>query len=126
MFGEVNGDRGWACGNCPSSAGRLFSNTTSLDAHRHIGAICKVYLVDTTEVPDFNQQYELYDPCTLMFFFRGRHVQLELGVGDRYKIAWPLGGEKELVDIVEAVHRGAQQGRDLIVALRDYSLAYRY
>ena len=31
-----------------------------------------VYLVDITEVPDFNAMYELYDPCTVMFFFRNR------------------------------------------------------
>lgn len=29
-----------------------------------------IYLVDITEVPDFNKMYELYDPCTVMFFFR--------------------------------------------------------
>jgi hypothetical protein len=29
-----------------------------------------VYLVDITEVPDFNTMYELYDPCTVMFFYR--------------------------------------------------------
>jgi len=28
-----------------------------------------VYLVDITEVPDFNTMYELYDPCSVMFFF---------------------------------------------------------
>ena len=28
-----------------------------------------VYLVDTSEVPDFNAMYELYDPCSVMFFF---------------------------------------------------------
>ena len=31
---------------------------------------CVIYLVDITEVPDFNKMYELYDPCTIMFFFR--------------------------------------------------------
>ena len=31
---------------------------------------CAIYLVDITEVPDFNKMYELYDPCTIMFFFR--------------------------------------------------------
>lgn len=30
------------------------------------------YLVDITEVPDFNAMYELYDPCTVMFFFRNK------------------------------------------------------
>eukprot|EP00747_Dinoflagellata_sp_TGD_P168044 gnl/TRDRNA2_/TRDRNA2_193584_c0_seq1.p1 gnl/TRDRNA2_/TRDRNA2_193584_c0~~gnl/TRDRNA2_/TRDRNA2_193584_c0_seq1.p1 ORF type:complete len:144 (+),score=17.97 gnl/TRDRNA2_/TRDRNA2_193584_c0_seq1:94-525(+) len=91
-----------------------------------IEAMCNVFLVDIDEVPEFTQQYELYDPCTLMFFFRGRHVQLELGIGDRYKITWPICGNQELIDILEAVHRGAQQGRDLVVASKEYSLAYRY
>jgi len=31
-----------------------------------------VYLVDVGEVPDFNAMYELYDPCTVMFFFRNK------------------------------------------------------
>lgn len=29
-----------------------------------------IYLVDNKEVPDFNAMYELYDPCTVMFFWR--------------------------------------------------------
>lgn len=29
-----------------------------------------IFLVDISEVPDFNTMYELYDPCTTMFFFR--------------------------------------------------------
>ena len=29
-----------------------------------------IYLVDISNVPDFNTMYELYDPCTVMFFFR--------------------------------------------------------
>lgn len=29
-----------------------------------------IYLVDLSEVPDFSTMYELYDPCTCMFFFR--------------------------------------------------------
>ena len=31
-----------------------------------------LYLVDISEVPDFNTMYELYDPCTVMFFFRNK------------------------------------------------------
>lgn len=30
------------------------------------------YLVDISEVPEFNAMYELYDPCTVMFFFRNK------------------------------------------------------
>ena len=33
---------------------------------------CVIYLIDTTEVPDFNTMYELYDPCTVMFFYRNK------------------------------------------------------
>eukprot|EP00930_Biecheleria_cincta_P066043 TRINITY_DN52008_c0_g1_i1.p1 TRINITY_DN52008_c0_g1~~TRINITY_DN52008_c0_g1_i1.p1 ORF type:complete len:143 (+),score=30.08 TRINITY_DN52008_c0_g1_i1:47-475(+) len=91
-----------------------------------IVAKCQTFLVDVGEVPEFTQQYELHDPCTLMFFYKGRHLQLELGLGERYKITWPIGGQKEVQAVVEAVHRGAQQGRDLIVALQDRSLQYRY
>jgi DIM1 family U5 snRNP protein len=29
-----------------------------------------IYLVDISEVPDFNKMYELYDETTVMFFFR--------------------------------------------------------
>ena len=31
---------------------------------------CVIYLVDISKVPDFNKMYELYDPSTIMFFFR--------------------------------------------------------
>lgn len=91
-----------------------------------VKAKCDIFLVDISEVPEFTQQYELYDPCTLMFFFKGRHLQLELGLGERYKITWPMGEEKELISIIDSIYRGAQQGRDLIVAPQDRSLAYRY
>lgn len=40
-----------------------------------------IYLVDITEVPDFNTMYELYDPCTVMFFFRNKHIMVDLGTG---------------------------------------------
>ena len=31
-----------------------------------------IYLVDISEVPDFSAMYELYDACTIMFFFRNK------------------------------------------------------
>lgn len=37
-----------------------------------------IYLVDIGEVPDFNEMYELYDPCTVMFFFRNKHIMIDL------------------------------------------------
>ena len=33
-----------------------------------------IFLVNIGEVPDFNDMYELYDPCTVMFFFRNKHI----------------------------------------------------
>ena len=37
-----------------------------------------IYLVDITEVPDFNAMYELYDPCTVMFFSEIGYVALDV------------------------------------------------
>lgn len=37
--------------------------------------------MDITEVPDFNKMYELYDPCTVMFFFRYALLKLSLTWG---------------------------------------------
>merc|ERR1719316_1056814 len=95
-------------------------------ASESVKTLCRFFLVDVTEVPDFNQDYELYDPCTLMFFCRGRHVELELGLGGKYKLTWPVGNPGELAEIVETIHRGAQQGRDIIVASKDHALTFRY
>ena len=32
-------------------------------------------------MPDFTTMYELYDPCTCMFFFRNKHIMIDLGEG---------------------------------------------
>ena len=45
-------------------------------------AVC--YLVDTSEVPDFNTMYELYDPCTVMFFFRNKHIMVRPDFSNHY------------------------------------------
>ena len=38
-----------------------------------------LYVVDISEVADFNKMYELYDPCTIMFFYRNKHIMIDLG-----------------------------------------------
>ena len=48
------------------------------------------YLVDISQVPDFNKMYELYDPCTVMFFFRNKHIMIDLGTGNNNKINWAI------------------------------------
>ncbi|MED6194975.1 Thioredoxin-like protein yls8, variant 2 [Stylosanthes scabra] len=85
-----------------------------------------IYLVDITEVPDFNTMYELYDPCTVMFFFRNKHIMIDLGTGNNNKINWALKDKQEFIDIVETVYRGARKGRGLVISPKDYSTKYRY
>lgn len=49
-----------------------------------------IYTVDIDLVPEFNILYELYDDCTVMFFYRGRHMKIDLGTGNNNKINWAL------------------------------------
>jgi DIM1 family U5 snRNP protein len=107
-----------------------------------------IYLVDISEVPDFNKMYELYDPCTTMFFYRNKHIMIDLGTGNNNKINWALDDTQEFIDIVETVYRGARKGkfllakfllkyfsymililflgRGLVISPKDYSTKYRY
>ena len=78
------------------------------------------------QVPDFNTMYELYDACTIMFFFRNKHIMIDLGTGNNNKINWAFSDKQEFIDIVETVYRGAKKGRGLVVSPRDYSTKYRY
>nr|XP_018261060.1 thioredoxin-like protein 4A [Kwoniella dejecticola CBS 10117]OBR83218.1 thioredoxin-like protein 4A [Kwoniella dejecticola CBS 10117] len=80
-----------------------------------------IYLVDITQVPDFNKMYELYDNSSLMFFYRNKHIMIDLGTGDNNKINWAITDKQELIDIIETVYRGASKGRGLVVSPRDYS-----
>ncbi|KAG1675989.1 hypothetical protein FOA52_014233 [Chlamydomonas sp. UWO 241] len=85
-----------------------------------------IYLVDLSEVPDFCTMYELYDPCTCMFFFRNKHIMIDLGTGNNNKINWAMQDKQEFIDIVETIYRGARKGRGLVVSPKDYSTKYRY
>jgi len=84
------------------------------------------YVVDISQVPDFNKMYEIYDPCTLMFFYRNKHIMIDLGTGNNNKINWPVDDPQEMIDIVETVYRGARKGRGLVIAPKDYSTKYKY
>lgn len=68
-----------------------------------------VYLVDISEVPEFNTMYELYDPCTVMFFYRNKHIMIDLGTGNNNKINWCIDDRQEVIDIIETVYRGAKK-----------------
>ncbi|KAH6668643.1 mitosis protein dim1 [Plectosphaerella plurivora] len=85
-----------------------------------------IYVCDLDIVSDFNQLYELYDPCTVMFFFRNKHMMIDLGTGDNNKLNFVLEDKQELIDIIETVYRGAKKGRGLVVSPKDYSTRHRY
>jgi DIM1 family U5 snRNP protein len=72
------------------------------------------------------QMYELYDPCTVMFFFRNKHITVDLGTGNNNKINWLLNDKQEMIDIIETVFRGAKKGRGMVVSPKDYSTKYKY
>lgn len=82
---------------------------------------CVIYVVDITQVPDFNAMYELYDPCTVMFFWRNKHMLIDLGTGDNNKINWAIRDKQELIDIIEVVYRGAVKGKGIVISPHDYS-----
>jgi singapore isolate B (sub-type 7) whole genome shotgun sequence assembly, scaffold_5 len=85
-----------------------------------------IYLVDITEVPDFNAMYELFDPCTTMFFFRNKHMMIDLGTGNNNKINWPLTDKDEMIAIMETIYRGAIKGRGIVVSPFDYSTRNKF
>lgn len=85
-----------------------------------------IYLVDITQVPDFNTMYELYDECSVMFFFRNKHIMIDLGTGNNNKINFLIPSKQEMIDIIETVYRGAKKGRGIVMSPKDYSTKYRY
>lgn len=85
-----------------------------------------IYVCDLDQVPDFKQMYELYDPMTIMFFFRNKHMMCDFGTGNNNKLNWVLEDKQELIDIIETIYRGAKKGRGLVVSPKDYSTRYRY
>ncbi|KAK6356240.1 U4/U6-U5 snRNP complex subunit dib1 [Orbilia javanica] len=85
-----------------------------------------IYLCDIGEVEDFNTMYELYDSCTIMFFFRNKHMMCDFGTGNNNKLNWVLEDKQELIDIIETIYRGAKKGRGLVISPKDYSTRHRY
>ena len=90
-----------------------------------VKAFAVVYLVSIAQVPDFNDMYELYEPC-VMFFYRNKHIQVDFGTGNNHKITWPIEDDDEMIDIIEAVYVGASRGKGLVVSPKDYSTKHKY
>jgi DIM1 family U5 snRNP protein len=85
-----------------------------------------IYCVDIEEVPDFNDMYELYDPLTVMFFYRNKHILVDCGTGNNNKLTWVIDDTDEFIDLVETVYRGVTKGKGLVVAPKDYSTKHQY
>ena len=94
--------------------GYLWCKTTGI-ADR-VKNFAVIYVCDLDQVPDFKQMYELYDPVTLMFFFRNKHMMCDFGTGNNNKLNWVLEDKQELIDIIETIYRGAKKGRGLVVS----------
>lgn len=75
---------------------------------------CCCPLLFCAQVPDFNDMYELYDPCTVMFFFRNKHIMIDLGTGNNNKISWAFNNKQEVrvASSVLCVARSAQSPRN--------------
>lgn len=85
-----------------------------------------IYVCDNQKVPDFNQMYELWDKCTVMFFWRNKHMMCDFGTGNNNKLNFPINDKQELIDIIEVIYRGAKKGRGLVNSPKDYSTRYKY
>lgn len=119
--------------SCPyrSSSSQPHPINTHQDEHLYkIGPLVKspavIYVVDTKLVPDFNAMYELYDACTVMFFWRNKHIQVDFGTGNNNKINFEIQNKQELVDIIEVAYKAASKGKGLAVSPKDYSTKWLY
>jgi len=104
----------------------MLMDETLAGVSTQLSNFCVIYLVDISRVPDFNEMYELTDAVSVMFFYRNKHIQIDLGTGNNNKITFPIAEKQEFIDIVETVYRGAVKGRGLVVAPKDYSTKNRY
>lgn len=55
------------------------------------------------------------------FFYRNKHIMIDLGTGNNNKINWAIEDKQEFIDIVETVYRGAAKGRGLVVSPKGQS-----
>jgi Mitosis protein DIM1 len=54
---------------------------------------------------------ELYDPTTLMGFWRNRHIMRDFGTGN-----WVLEDKQQLMDILRTIGYGAEMGQRMVVS----------
>ncbi|KAF9385168.1 Thioredoxin-like 4A [Podila verticillata] len=85
-----------------------------------------IYLVDNTQVPEFNRMYELYDSCTIMFFYRCKHIMVDRSNGSSRKTIWAVEDKQEMINFVETVYRDTRKGRGSTMSLKDFTSKYKF
>ncbi|KAF9381115.1 Thioredoxin-like 4A [Podila verticillata] len=93
------------------------------DTIKNFAVIC---LVDNIQVPEFNRIYELYDPCTIMFFYRSKHIVVNRSNSSSRKSIWAVEDKQEMIDIVETVYRDTRKGRESTMSLKDFASKYKF
>nr|CAI5856090.1 unnamed protein product [Callosobruchus analis] len=74
-----------------------------------------IYLVDVNQVPDFNEEYELSNTCSLRFFYRNNQIMIDSGSGNNKDINWPLEDTQKMISIFETIYDEAKKGNDVVV-----------
>ena len=80
-----------------------------------------IYAVDIVAVPCFNKMYELVDPCSVMFFFRNKRMNVDFGTGENNKLNFLLKSKQEMIDLCEIVYRAAARGLGLAKSVINYA-----
>lgn len=84
-----------------------------------------VYAVDLADVNEFNTMYELggdEEPFSLMFFFRGQHIRVDVGTGNHNKINFVIE-EEDLIPIFDSVYRSGRQGKTVCSSEKKFAYA---
>ena len=81
-----------------------------------VASFAAISLCDSDQVPDLNEMYALYDPMTIMFFYRNKNLMCDFGTGDKNKMNFVIHDKQEMIDIIETIFRGATKGRGLVVS----------
>ena len=51
---------------------------------------------------------------------------VDFGTGNNNKLNWALKNKQDMIDILEAVYRGATKGKGLVISPKDFSAKYNY
>lgn len=81
----------------------------------------EMYSVNISQVKDFTEMYELYDPCSVMIFYQNRRLLVDHGSGDNNKIITPIHHKQGWIDLIEVAYIGAKKGKGLVNAPKSFT-----